>query len=206
MFKTTLALALLSASVASAADLASSYSPPASNDSFVNTSNNWTGAYVGAHAGTASRHLDPFDGGKGFDGGLQGGYNADVGGVVVGGEADLSYLGDADVRVNGGNIKERHRLGLKAKAGVPMGQTLIYGTTGLAMTNYRDANGVTGPDGWKPGYIVGVGVEQKLNEKLSAKMEYNYTGTSDVHSFANGVSSERDVHDHTITAGLNYKF
>ncbi len=87
-----------------------------------------------------------------------------------------------------------------------MGQTLIYGTTGLAMTNYRDANGISGPDGWKPGYILGVGVEQKINEKLSAKVEYNYTGTPNVRSFANGVGSERDVHDHTITAGVNYHF
>ncbi len=82
----------------------------------VNTNNDWNGAYVGGHAGMASRHLNPFNSGKGFDGGIQGGYNADVGGVVVGGEADLSYLGDANVRVDGGNLKERHRLGLKAKA------------------------------------------------------------------------------------------
>jgi outer membrane immunogenic protein len=213
MTKKTLAMALVASiasvpmfsTLAAAADL--TYSEPAPyNEPALATSNNWDGAYVGGHLGTASRKLNPFDGGKGVAAGIQGGYNADVGGVVVGGEGELSYLGDADVRVNGGNLKERHRLGLKAKAGVPLGQTLIYGTAGLAMTNFRDNGGVSGPDGWKGGYIVGAGIEQKLTDKISAKVEYNYTGTPNVRSFANGVGSETDVHDHTIKAGVNYKF
>lgn len=212
MFKNSLALAVfatLSAPVvatsASAADLTNYSEPPAYNEPAV-TGGTWDGAYVGGHVGTASRRLNPFAGGKGIDAGVQGGYNADVGGMVVGGEGELSYLGDADVRVDGGNLKERHRLGLKAKAGVPLDQTLIYGTAGLAMTNFRDNGNISGPDGWKAGYIVGVGVEQKLNQKLSAKVEYNYTGTPNVRSFDGNTLSERDVHDHTVKAGLNYHF
>lgn len=212
MFKNKLALAVLASLVApvaatsvSAADLTNYSEPPTYNEP-ARSGGTWDGAYVGGHVGSVSRRINPFAGGKGVDAGIQGGYNADVGGVVIGGEGELSYLGDARVRVPGGDLKERHRLGLKAKAGVPMDQTLIYGTAGLAMTNFRDNGGVAGPDGWKPGYIVGVGVEQKLNEKISAKVEYNYTGTPNLRSFNNGVGSERDVHDHTVKAGLNYHF
>lgn len=214
MTKKTLAMALVAgiavvpavSTLATAADLTSYSEPPAYSEPSSASTGTWDGAYVGGHVGTASRKLNPFSGGKGVAAGIQGGYNADVGGMVVGGEGELSYLGDANVRVDGGNLKERHRLGLKAKAGVPLDQTLIYGTAGLAMTNFRDSGAVSGPDGWKAGYIVGAGIEQKLNDKISAKVEYNYTGTPNVRSFANGVGSEKDVHDHTIKAGLNYKF
>lgn len=212
MIKKPLALAVIAsltaplATTAYAADLTSSYQEPPAYNEPAARSGNWDGAYVGAHGGFVSRRLNPFKGGKGVAAGVQGGYQADVGGVVVGGEGELSYLGDAEVKVNGGKLEERHRLGLKAKAGVPLDQTLLYGTAGMAMTNFRDNGGVSGPDGWKAGYIVGAGIEQKFNDKISAKVEYNYTGTPNVRSFAGGVASEQDVHDHTVKAGVNYKF
>lgn len=213
MNKSPLALAFVAtlvsttsfAALASAADLTSYQAPPSYNEP-VSTGSNWTGAYVGAHGGVASRKLDLFSGGNGGIVGLQGGYNADVGGMVVGGEGEVSYLGDTEVKVNGGSLKERHRLAVKGKAGMPLDQTLVYGTAGVAMTNMRDNGAVTGPDGWKPGYIVGAGIEQKLNEKISAKVEYNYTSTPNVRSTVSGVSSEKDVSDHAVRLGLNYKF
>lgn len=212
MIKKPLALAIVAsltapfATIAHAADLTSYQEPPAYNEPAAARSGNWDGAYVGAHGGFVSRRLNPFKGGKGVAAGVQGGYQADVGGVVIGGEGELSYLGDAEVKVNRGTLEERHRLGLKAKAGVPLDQTLLYGTAGMAMTNFRDNGGVSGPDGWKAGYIVGAGIEQKFNDKISAKVEYNYTGTPNVRTFAGGVASEQDVHDHTVKAGVNYKF
>jgi outer membrane immunogenic protein len=189
-----------------AADMVNSYSEPPAYNGPTGTSSSWNGAYLGAHGGTTSRKLLPFSGGTGLNAGVQGGYNAEVGGAVVGGELDFSYLGDANVKGTGGSMRERHRLAAKAKVGMPMDQTLIYGTTGLAMTNYRDHGSVEGPDGWKPGFIVGAGVEQKLTDNISAKVEYNYTITNGVRSTNGGVSSKKDVHDNTIEAGLNYHF
>jgi outer membrane immunogenic protein len=188
-----------------AADLTSYSEPPVSNDS-VTTTTSWDGAYVGVHGGMASSKINPFSGGKGLAVGGQAGYNADVGGAIVGGEVEASYLGDARVKVDGGSLKERHRLAAKVKAGMPLDQTLIYGTAGLAMTNFRDNGRVSGPDGWKPGFLVGAGVEQQLTSNISARVEYNYVATNGVRSFAGGVDSKKDVHDHTIKAGLNYKF
>ncbi|RWX75414.1 porin family protein [Neorhizobium lilium] len=189
-----------------AADVTSNYAePPAYNEPAAGPTD-WTGAYAGVHGGLTSPKLNPFDGGKGMNLGVHGGYNADVGGAVVGGELDYSYLGDADVKVNGGKLNERHRIAAKAKAGVPLDQTLIYGTGGLAMTNYRDHGGVSGPDGWKPGLLLGAGIEQKLTSNISARVEYDYVMTSGVRSFTAGTESKRDVHDHSITAGIDYKF
>lgn len=188
-----------------AADLTSSYAePPAYNEPAAST--DWTGAYAGVHGGVTSPKINPFDGGKGLNLGVHGGYNADVGGAVVGGELDYSYLGDADVHVSNGRLNERHRIAAKVKAGVPLDQTLIYGTGGLAMTNFRDNGATSGPDGWKPGLLLGAGIEHKLTGNISARVEYDYVMTSDVRSFTGGVESKRDVHDHSITAGIDYKF
>jgi outer membrane immunogenic protein len=188
----------------SAADLTASYSePPAYNEP---APAGWNGAYAGIHAGSASPKLNPFASGKGLAVGGQAGYNAEVGGAVVGGEVEASYLGDTKVRVNGGKLLERHRLAAKGKVGMPLDQTLVYGTAGLAMTNFRDNNGVSGPDGWKLGYLAGVGIEQKLTSNISAKVEYNYVMTNGVRSFSGGTSSKRDIHDHTVKVGLNYNF
>lgn len=213
MIKQPLALAIFATVMSSAtfggsalaADL-TSYEPAPSYNEPVSSGSNWTGAYVGAHGGVASRKFNLFSGGNGGVVGVHGGYNADIGGMVIGGEGEVSYLGDTKVKVDGGSLKERHRLAVKGKAGVPLDQTLVYGTGGFAMTNMRDNGRVTGPDGWKAGYIVGAGMEQKLNDKISASVEYNYTSTPNVRSSVAGVTSEKDVHDHSVRLGLNYKF
>ncbi|MDP9839620.1 outer membrane immunogenic protein [Neorhizobium huautlense] len=208
MFKKSLVLALGAAFVSGpvfAADLTNAYEAPSYNEP-VEQSSGWTGGYVGLHAGTASRHGNPFSGNREFMGGVQGGYNMETNGFVVGGELELSHMGDARVRVPGGELEERYRLAAKAKAGMPLGDTLVYGTAGGTMTSMRDAS-AQGPDGWKPGWLVGAGVEHKFNQQISGKVEYNYARTGDVRSVIPGVgAAETDVSDHTIKAGVNYHF
>lgn len=192
------------AAPALAADL--TYSEPAPSYSAPAGDSGWSGAYVGVHAGIASDDLNPFSGDNGFAGGLQAGYNTELGGAVVGGEVELSHMGDAEMDVPGGELRERHRVAAKAKAGVPIGETLVYGTAGLAMTNFRDGRGIDGPDGWKPGLLLGVGVEQKISGPVSARVEYNYVRTNDVRSFDGVGTSQTDIGDHSVKAGINYKF
>ena len=202
----TLALAAVFAtSPALAADL--TYSEPApSYGEPVASSGGWTGAYVGGHIGTSSDNLRPFSGESEFMGGIQGGYNAEMGGAVVGGEVEFSHMGDTEVDVPGGELKERYRLAAKAKVGAPLGDTLVYGIAGAAMTSLRDTSSAEGPDGWKPGWLLGAGVEQKFNEQISGRVEYNYTRTGDVRSFNGTSTNETNLSDHTIKAGVNYRF
>ena len=93
-----------------------------------------------------------------------------------------------------------------AKVGAPLGDTLVYGTAGAAMTSLRDTSSAEGPDGWKPGWLLGAGVEQKFNEQISGRVEYNYTRTGDVRSFNGTSTNETNLSDHTIKAGVNYRF
>lgn len=209
MTKMPLALAFVAtafAAPAMAADLSNYSAPPVAYDEPSASHGSWTGAYAGVHGGTTSPKLNPFAGGKGGNLGAHGGYNAELGGAVVGGELDYSYLGDADVKAKNGKLNERHRVAAKAKVGLPLDQTLVYGTTGLAMTKYRDHDATEGPDGWKPGLLVGAGIEQKFTPNISARVEYNYVMTGNVRSTTGGVESKKDVHDHTINLGVNYNF
>jgi len=198
--------ATLATTPALAADLTYSDSPVYEEPSAA-SSGGWTGGYVGLHAGSASERVNPFSGDKEFMGGVQGGYNAEMNGFVVGGELELSHMGDVEVDVPGGDLRERHRLAAKAKAGMPLGDTLVYGTAGMAMTSLRDTGTAVGPDGWKPGWLLGAGIEQKFNQNISGRVEYNYVKTNDVRSFnAGSGTSETNISDHTIKAGVNYRF
>lgn len=208
MTRKSYALALATAfatSSALAADLTYSDPTPSYSEP-VASSGGWSGAYVGAHIGTSSDHLSPFSDESEFMGGIQGGYNAEMGGAVVGGELELSHMGDTEVDVPGGELKERYRLAAKAKVGAPLGDTLIYGTAGGTMTSLRDTSTAEGPDGWKPGWLLGAGVEQKFNDQISGRVEYNYTRTGDVRSFNGTSTSETNLSDHAIKAGMNYRF
>jgi Opacity protein and related surface antigens len=209
MMKTPFALAIVAAFFAtplSAADLTNYSEPPMANDPITGPSSGWGGAYVGGDLGMASRKLNPFDGDKGLVVGVHGGYNVDLDSGVIGAEIEASHLGNVKSRVPNGNIKEQGRVAAKAKAGVGFNETLVYGTAGVALTSFKDHNGTNGPDGWKPGWILGAGVEQKLSDNLSARFEYNYTMTNDVRSTTGGVASRTDVRDQTLKAGVNYKF
>jgi outer membrane immunogenic protein len=199
----SLLLVVLAATPALSADLGSYEAPPSYNEE---TSTSWTGAYVGGHAGVAMPRANPFKSGKGLALGGQAGYDYDLGSVVIGGEVEITHLGDTEVKVPNGHLKERWRAAAKAKAGVKLDQTLVYGTAGLTVTSLRDSNGVTGPDGMKEGYLLGAGVEHRFTPKVSAKVEYDYVATDDVRTFSAGRSSHTDLSDHVIKGGVNYRF
>lgn len=201
-----LAIAAVSmTSAAMAADLTNNYAePPVYNEPA--RASGWGGAYVGADIGMNGKGV--FRGDKGLALGVHGGYNVDMDSGVLGGELEVSHNGNADLPVPGGVLKNRFRVAAKAKAGVGVNnnQTLLYGTAGVTMSNFKGSNNVSGPDGWKPGYLVGAGIEHKLSNNLSARVEYNYVGTGDVRTTSGGTSSKSDVRDQTVKVGMNYKF
>lgn len=197
-------IAIAAATNAYSADL-TNYNTQQSSDYGNPPAFSWGGAYVGAHGGVASPRLNPLASGRGLTGGVQAGYNFQFGSGVVGAEIEGSYLGN-DARVPNGRLRERFRGAAKMKAGVALDSTLIYGTAGLTTTKFKDGNGVTGPDGWKQGYLVGAGVEQSFGGGLSAKFEYNYVSTGNVTTTTASGRSKTDVSDHVFKAGLNYRF
>ncbi|WP_195179892.1 outer membrane protein [Mesorhizobium sp. INR15] len=167
----------------------------------------WSGAYVGVHGGTAfTRMPNPFADRNGLSGGVQAGYNMQVGPGVVGAEIEGSYLGGAEHEVRGGKIKEKWRGALKAKAGLSFDQTLLFGTGGVALTKFDKSDNISSSDGWKVGYLVGGGIEQAFAGGLSAKVEYDYVRTPGVETTSVLGKSKTTIGSHELKAGINYRF
>jgi opacity protein-like surface antigen len=194
----------------------------------------WTGFYLGLHAGGEFGHSETADSAidrrfgyteSGFNGGMQFGYNFQWHCLVIGPEFDVGYMslhgngqepGFADVHAQTESdfyTTMRGRVGVRLNCG---GCWLIYGTGGAIGVNYTgrfhvdpdffDARG----NDFDWGYTVGGGVERMVTRHWSIKMEYLYFSLDDL-PFSNtgsGVTAHFDAETtgHIIRAGLNYKF
>lgn len=199
----------------------------------------WTGFYAGAHVGGAwgtskADFPTPFDTKhSGFNGGLQLGYNHQIGQMVVGAETDIGYLGNklskSFVNALGARAVLNRDAGwlgtLRGRVGfVPVDRLLVYGTAGLAYGNSGVTMTATSPTGaiWtgktdsmKVGWTAGAGAEYAFTNNLSGKLEFLYydLGTSNaslaaVNAAATGVTPVVHVKNsgQLVRAGLNYKF
>lgn len=126
----------------------------------------WGGAYVGAQLGYGKGKIDPVDG-DGAIGGIFGGYRWDLGKTVLGVEA--AYSG-SDVKDGDYDAKLKNLGQLKLQAGYDLGQTLVYATAGVAHAKVSAA----GDDYSDTGYLVGLGVDYKVNDQWTVGGEALY--------------------------------
>ena len=194
---------------------------------------NWTGFYLGAHAGYGSGHSDERAIGLGtranFDisGGLAGGqvgYNWQAGAWVFGVEADGDWA-DIDGAVRCPNpafscaAKVRDLASFRGRVGWATGPVLLHATGGLGYANVDystltvagglPAAGTTGvyrADRW--GYAVGAGLEYAFAPNWSAKLEYMHYGFDDITSPGGilGPPIVLGLRVDTVKAGVNYRF
>ena len=132
----------------------------------------WQGLYGGVHVGVVQENDD------GFAGGVQLGYNWQTGSVVYGVEGDITLSGSDHVQWL---ASARGRLGYLIQP-----RLMVYGTAGLGFVDDRETD---------TGFVYGVGLEGKLTNTMSARLEY-LSFTNDTHHGDN-VS--------VIRAGLNIK-
>lgn len=208
----TAAALCLAPFTAMAADLGlrKSYLPGA--DTPATKASPWTGAYAGVNVGggfgrVTDPDVTPVTGAlktSGVLGGLQVGYNQQVGGFVFGLEADyaMAHLkGDVSASVNGlawggsrltGAATAESKLDslgtIRARAGVTINSALLFATGGWAYgRNKITASGsafdaVTGrflrdagsDAQWMSGWTLGGGVEYAFTNNLTGKLEYLY--------------------------------
>jgi outer membrane immunogenic protein len=136
----------------------------------------WRGLYGGLHIGNADADFD-----DGMVVGAQLGYNWQSYHVVYGLEGDISFL-DTDAIDGLGSL--RGRVGY-----LLLPNLLLYGTAGLGFVSAGDT---------EAGFVYGLGVEGKLTDTMSARLEYL--------SFDNDSGRGNDDGISVIRAGLNFKF
>lgn len=215
-FVTLAASLTLSTAVASAADLARKPTAPVMP---AIAPFSWTGAYVGLNAGYAwgeqstsvglggqwglesaalQSRFTGDGGGKlrpdSFIGGIQGGFNYQMGSFVFGIEGDVNFL---DLRRNRSNVSTGvptytftrrvdtdWLITIRPRLGFAFNRTLVYATGGLAMADVDNRWSVSSSGGYlksqnssdfRTGWTIGGGVEHAFTNNWTAKLEYLYT-------------------------------
>lgn len=218
-----LSATLLLSTVANAADLgwnsgaAPIYSPAPVSD--------WSGFYAGVNAGYGwgTQIREAVGGGTefetdsdGFQFGGQAGYNMDLGGFVVGAEADLQWskVGYTEDIPGIGSFESAidYYGTIRGRAGMAFGPVMPFVTAGFAAGRgsasiTQDNNVVTSQSANHIGWTVGGGLEAKATDQISIKAEYLYVdlGTQTYSGLATG-SSDVTQRFSVLRAGLNYKF
>jgi outer membrane immunogenic protein len=203
----------------------------------------WSGPYIGLHAGYAWGNASttdnvkdgvrpgPFDySPEGGFGGGQVGWNFQLNRFVVGIEGDIDYLDLSGSGIIPSDSSSHQTLTLDgglfgditARAGfLVTPSTLVYGKGGFAFyngeakqTSANPAYSQHGTDTFT-GWVAGAGIEQRINDAVSIKVEWlhvdfgdeggSQTSISDPpvgHVYSNSTSLDAD----TIKVGLNYHF
>jgi outer membrane immunogenic protein len=130
----------------------------------------WSGMYGGVHVGSIEAWWD-----DGLVGGVQLGKNWQTGNIVYGIEGDLSLSGADSIDWTG---SLRGRLGYLLSPGI-----LLYGTAGVGLIDFEGS-------GVETEFVYGLGIEGKLTQATTLRLEY--IGYAD---------SEVDV----VRVGLNWK-
>lgn len=187
----------------------------------------WSGFYAGVNAGYAWGTLirQPAGGGaqtqnntSGGQIGAQAGYNMDMGGFVVGGEADLQWSSIAHTEDLPGIGSFKAGIDfygtIRGRAGMSFGQVMPFVTAGVAAGRGTASvtNGVgvtTSQSATHMGWTVGAGLEAQATENISIKAEYLYVdlGTQTYAGPLAGLGGiDATQRFSVVRAGLNYKF
>lgn len=177
----------------------------------------FNGPYVGAQVGWQSEKMkypdtssDPLpidEKNRSVATGIYAGYDKKINErVVIGAEAGLDFASDDEVQSSIADISysidPKHSIDLTARAGFLVDpQTLVYArggyTNAMVRTTITDATGTTSSSSSLDGWLAGAGVERRLTDNTSARIEYRYSKFS-----------EDDSEDkrNRILAGLTYRF
>jgi outer membrane immunogenic protein len=138
-------------------------------------------------------------------GGIQGGYNWQIGQFVFGGETDLQ-MSDADDRFAGWKFSNPWFGTLRARAGYAMNNILFYGTVGLAYGTLRAQNIASGIEESRTsaGWTAGGGMEVALTGNWSARAEYLYIDLGERSYSLTGV--DHGISSSILRLGVNYRF
>ena len=167
--RSLLALAVAVGMVAGAS-LATADGPSKKGGDWPNIPWSWQGLYGGVHVGNAETHWD-----DGWVGGVQLGRNWQSGKVVYGLEGDISFSGADSVDWF---ATVRGRLGYLIHPSM-----LVYGTAGLGLVDFAN-------HGTETEFVYGVGIEGRLTQATTVRLEYIGFSDSDV-----------DI----VRVGLNFK-
>lgn len=187
------------------------YTPPPEQPAVAGYSSFATGAYVGLTGGysTATIEADNFDfGGDGLLGGVYGGFNYRLPGAVLGIEGDWMLT---DIKAEQDNAlltftaKTNQLSSVRARAGVPLGPVLMYGTGGVAFTKTEVDLPTGSDDKLLMGWVMGAGVEVELTRTMQVRLEGLHYMFDDERFTVGGASGDVGLDQTIIRAGIGLR-
>jgi outer membrane immunogenic protein len=164
---------------------------------------NWVGPYIGVNFGfqwgTATHATSGLDG---IMGGVQGGYDWQMGALVLGAEADLQGSG-ADDRFAAWKFANPWFGTLRGRVGYAMDSVMLYATFGLAYGGGRVTSGGTSEVNTHVGWAGGGGLEVGLTPNWSVKAEYLFVDLSEQRYVLFGNTG---FGSSIVRFGVNYRF
>jgi outer membrane immunogenic protein len=190
---------------------------------------NWSGFYIGGHAGggfEGSSWSDPFTGanntfeGSGFLGGAQVGANLQLNMLVLGVEGDFSWT---DLKGSGSDsigdsigTSVNWTSTVTGRVGAAFDRLLLYGKGGVAFAQDQSSFTDTFANNasttfMRTGWTAGAGLEYGITKNWSAKIEYDYLGFgSQALNFTTPTTplytSNANLNVQEIKAGVNFRF
>lgn len=180
----------------------------------------WSGLYLGLHAGYLWGDVDveeegePGGGGgdiDGFVGGALAGFNYQLDPLVLGIEGDFGFTdvdGDGVVALEPDYSYELNwNAHIRARAGFALDRALIFVAGGLAIADLDiDQEGGDVPGGSYYGFSIGGGIDYAFTDELIGRIEYLHDdfGTKDYEEDDEDYSA--DLKTDTVRGALIYKF
>jgi outer membrane immunogenic protein len=196
------ALSLAMTSMAVAADFPAQpyYTAPAPAP----LASTWAGPYLGANVGYQWGRVDnnptrP----QGLAGGIEAGYNWQRGAFVFGAETDIQLSG-ADDTFAPWQFSNPWFGTLRGRAGVAIGNVLVFGTAGLAYGDLRVETSNLSESHTSLGWAAGGGVEVSFTPRWSAKAEWLYLDLADRSYALTGANN--GLATNLLRLGVNYHF
>jgi outer membrane immunogenic protein len=165
---------------------------------------NWQGVYVGGTIGGAVGKASPANT-SGFTGNAHVGVNGQFDRVIVGVEADAGLTSNGHTGFNT-KFRQGANGSMRARAGVAFDRVLVYGTGGIAASNFNYNNNGRKDDVTRAGTVLGVGAELMLTDNLAARAEYlRYDFNRSNFSKAGGPTSV-SPNNNVLRGGMSYRF
>ncbi len=175
---------------------------------------NWSGTYLGAHAGGMWSDFDNsarVPGPSGTDGswlaGGQIGHNWQDENIVWGFEGDFSSF-DTNSKQVGYEYKQNWDSTIRARLGYAMGSLMPYGTAGVGLTDSTSkVYGIDSKSNLDAGFAGGGGLEGLLTSdgKWTGRVEYLYVNVPKDDAHIAGTTIRGGSDNNMIRVGLNYK-
>jgi outer membrane immunogenic protein len=167
--------------------------------------NSWAGPYLGATVGyewgdVNNNPTKP----SGIAGGVEAGYNWQFGQFLSGIETDIN-LSAADDTFAPWQFSNPWFGTLRGRAGVALGNVLLFGTAGLAYGSLTaDTAGNLSESHTSLGWVAGGGLEVGFTPHWSAKAEWLYLDLADRSFSVTGTSN--GLAANLLRLGINYRF